>query len=143
MEPGVLPGRASYWRYGSPGGWHNGDALGIYLAGEGKVIPLTPPPDFNLEDERRTLDRLGRLDCGRTCFSHFGCGGACDGLARESLHNLELMVEKVREGLHKGEDPKHIAGELVRIMDVNSRYGKFMFGGMSLVNVHGIRRYLG
>jgi hypothetical protein len=53
------------------------------------------------------------------------------------------MVEMEREGLHKAEDPKHIAGELVCIMDVNSGYGKFMFGGMSLINVHGIRQYLG
>lgn len=121
----------------------SGDALGVYLAEEGKVIPVTPPPDFNLEAERRTLERLGGLDCGRTCFAHFGCGGACADLARESLHNLELMVQEVKEGLRKGEDPKRIAGELMRIMNVSSPYGMFMFGGMSLLNVHGIKRYLG
>jgi glyoxylase-like metal-dependent hydrolase (beta-lactamase superfamily II) len=118
-----------------------GDSLGIYLAAEGKVIPVTPPPDFDLEEQRRTLVRLAALDCGRTCFTHFGCGGASAGLARLSSHNLELMVEVVG-GMDSGSDPRRTAGELMRIMDVSSPYGMFMFGGMSLLNVHGISRYL-
>ncbi len=118
-----------------------GDSLGIYLAAEGKVIPVTPPPDFDLEEQRRTLERLADLDCGRTCFTHFGCGGASADLARQSSHNLELMVEAVK-GMGRDSDPKRTAGELMRIMDVSSPYGMFMFGGMSLLNVHGISRYL-
>ena len=121
----------------------SGDSLGIYLAEEGKVIPVTPLPDFDLEEQRRTLERLAGLGCGRTCFTHFGCGGDSADLARESSHNLELMVQAVKEGMRRDTDPKRIAGELMRIMDVSSSYGMFMFGGMSLLNVHGIMRYLG
>jgi glyoxylase-like metal-dependent hydrolase (beta-lactamase superfamily II) len=120
----------------------SGDSLGIYLPDEGKVIPVTPPPDFDLEEQRRTLERLADLDCVRTCFTHYGCGGDCASLARQSMRNLELMVETVREGMLRETDPKRVAGELIRIMDVSSPYGMFMFGGMSLLNVHGIMRYL-
>jgi len=120
----------------------SGDSLGIYLADEGKVIPVTPLPDFDLEEQRRTLERLAALDCVRTCFAHYGCGGDCASLARESMRNLELTVEAVREGMRSNTDPKRVAGELIRIMDVSSPYGMFMFGGMSLLNVHGIMRYL-
>ena len=121
----------------------SGDSLGIYLAEEGKVIPVTPLPDFDLEEQRRTLERLAGLDCGRTCFTHFGCGGESAALARESSHNLELMVQAVKDGMRQDKDPKRIAGDLIRLMDVSSSYGMFMFGGMSLLNVHGIMRYLG
>ena len=121
----------------------SGDSLGIYLAEEGKVIPVTPLPDFDLEEQRRSMERLAALECGRTCFAHFGCGGESAPLARDSLHNMEIMVEAVKEAIRKDIDPKKTAGELMRIMDVTSPYGMFMFGGMSLQNVQGITRYLG
>ncbi|MEW6553275.1 MAG: MBL fold metallo-hydrolase [Actinomycetota bacterium] len=120
----------------------SGDSLGLYLAPEGKVIPVTPPPDFDLEQQRHTLERLAALGCGRTCFTHFGCGGASTELARLSSHNLELMVEAV-SAMGPDGDPKRTAGRLMRIMDVSSPYGIFMFGGVSLLNVHGISRCLG
>lgn len=120
----------------------SGDALGIFLADEGKVIPVTPLPDFDLEEQRLSMERLAALGCERTCFAHFGCGGAAADLARESLRNMELMVEAVRDAARREEDPATTASELMRIMEVNSAYGMFMFGGMSLQNVHGIRRYL-
>lgn len=120
----------------------SGDSLGLFLEEEGKVIPVAPLPDFDLEHQRRSMRLLSGLDCGRTCFAHFGCGGACAGLALESLDNLETMVEVVREAARKGVDPARTAGELMRVMGVSTPYGRSMFGGMSLQSVQGITRYL-
>jgi glyoxylase-like metal-dependent hydrolase (beta-lactamase superfamily II) len=118
-----------------------GDALGMYLAEEGKVIPTTPPPDFDLEEQRQTLEALAGLDCGRTCFTHFGCAGNCSDLARASLHALEVMVETVKEGMHKDRDPQGMAEELMQIMEIESPHGTLMFSSMSLVSVNGLLRY--
>jgi glyoxylase-like metal-dependent hydrolase (beta-lactamase superfamily II) len=120
----------------------SGDALGIWLEEEAKVIPVTPLPDFHLEQQRESMRLLEGLDCGRTCFAHFGCGGPCAGLALQSLDNLEKMVVAVREGVREGADPGQTAGELMRLMGVSTPYGMSMFGGMSLQNVQGITRYL-
>lgn len=119
----------------------SGDALGMYLAEEGKVIPTTPPPDFDLEEQRQTLEALAGLDCARTCFTHFGCAGSCSDLARTSLHALEVMVETVKEGMHKDRDPQSMAEELMQIMEIESPYGTLMFSSMSLVSVNGLLRY--
>lgn len=119
-----------------------GDSMGIYLADEGKVIPVTPLPDFDLVEQRRSMERLAALECGRTCFAHFGCGGESAPLARQSLCNLEVMVEAVKDAMRVDVDQQETAGELMRIMDVTSPSGMFLFGGMSLQNVQGITRYL-
>lgn len=118
-----------------------GDALGMYLAEEGKVIPTTPPPDFDLEQQRRTLETLAGLECARTCFTHYGCAGNCSDLARDCLHALELMVKTVREGMRRARDPQCMAEELMRIMEVESPHGTLMFSSMSLVSVNGLLRY--
>jgi glyoxylase-like metal-dependent hydrolase (beta-lactamase superfamily II) len=121
----------------------SGDSLGMYLVQEGKVIPVTPPPDFDLEEQRRTLEALAVLDCNRTCFTHFGCAGNCSDLARASLHALEVMAETVREGMHRGRDPHSMAEELMQIMEIESPHGTLMFNTMSLVSVNGLLRYFG
>jgi glyoxylase-like metal-dependent hydrolase (beta-lactamase superfamily II) len=120
----------------------SGDALGVYIAEEGVIAPVTPPPDFDLEKQRRTLETLSALGCNRTCFTHFGCAGPCSDLAARSRRALEMMVERVRRGMVRRENPAFLAEELVRIMEITSDYGRFMFGGMSLLNVNGIMRYL-
>ena len=97
----------------------SGDALGIWLEEEAKVVPVTPLPDFHLERQRESMRLLEGLDCGRTCFAHFGCAGRCAGLARESLDNLEKMVAAVREAVREGADAGQTAGELVRLMGVS------------------------
>lgn len=119
-----------------------GDSIGIYLAEEAKVIPVTPLPDFDLKEQRRSMERLAALGCSRTCFAHFGCGGECAPLARESLLNMEIMVEAVKEAIRMDVNQMKTAEELMRIMGVTSSYGMLMFGGMSLQNVQGITRYL-
>ncbi len=85
---------------------------------------------------------MAGLSCSRTCFAHFGCAGACADLALQSLNNLELMVETVREALSREDDPRQTAAELIRILGLRSDHGRSMFGGMSLQSVHGITRYL-
>ena len=120
----------------------SGDSLGLWLAEEKTVVPITPLPDFDLEEQRRSLRRLEELDSSRTCFAHFGCAGGSAAVAREHSANLDLMVGAVEQARQEGRKPSDTAAELMRLMGVSSPYGEFMFGGMSLQCVHGINRYL-
>ncbi len=119
-----------------------GDSLGIFLADEGKVLPVTPPPDFDLVEQRATLEKLAATGFRRACFSHFGWTAHGTELVSMSLRALERMVEEVRRGMAKEMDPREIAEGIMRLLGVHTPYGEFMFRDMSLVSVKGIMRYL-
>jgi glyoxylase-like metal-dependent hydrolase (beta-lactamase superfamily II) len=71
------------------------DAVGAYY--EGRVMPTTPPPSFDLEDCLETVRRMQDREPARILFSHFGPGGD----AAEDLERAETIlpewVEVVRE----------------------------------------------
>jgi glyoxylase-like metal-dependent hydrolase (beta-lactamase superfamily II) len=119
-----------------------GDSLGLFLADEGKVLPVTPPPDFDLEEQRATLERLAATGFRRACFSHFGWATRGSELVGLSLRSLERMVEEVKRGIARGVPEEEIAEDIMRLLEVDTPYGEFMFRGMSLVSVRGITRYL-
>ncbi|MEJ5185900.1 MAG: MBL fold metallo-hydrolase [Candidatus Geothermincolales bacterium] len=119
-----------------------GDSLGMFLADEGKVLPVTPPPDFDLEEQRSTLEKLAALGFRRACFSHFGWTVHGPDLVARCRRALERMVDEVRRGLARQLSDEEIAEGIMRLLEVDTPYGEFMFRGMSLVSVKGIMRYL-
>jgi len=48
--------------------------LGIYVKTDNSVLmwPTTPPPSFDYELARRTIDRIKKLKLDCICFPHFG-----------------------------------------------------------------------
>lgn len=54
------------------GALFTGDAAGLFVQSTGDVRPTTPPPEFDLEQNLRDLDRLEALDPEALLFSHFG-----------------------------------------------------------------------
>ena len=51
-----------------------GDAVGHYIAGTGIMVPITPPPSFDMELYIQTLNRLINMNATKIYFSHFGTG---------------------------------------------------------------------
>lgn len=49
-----------------------GDAAGIYYPKLGKLLPSTPPPNFNLEEEISTLEKLKKLPAETIAYTHVG-----------------------------------------------------------------------
>jgi glyoxylase-like metal-dependent hydrolase (beta-lactamase superfamily II) len=66
-----------------------GDAAGVRVVPGRHVIPVSPPPDFDLEAWERTLDEIERRAPKRLALIHFG-------VAEDVGYHLELM----REMLH-------------------------------------------
>ena len=71
------------------------DAVGAYY--EDRVMPTTPPPSFDLEDNLETVARMQELDPERILFSHFGPGGDARADLNRAEEVLPEWVEAVRE----------------------------------------------
>ncbi len=55
------------------GGLFSGDAIGVSVAQNRVLLPVTPPPSFDLSLYLATLKRLATMDISRIYYSHFGC----------------------------------------------------------------------
>ena len=49
-----------------------GDALGVRLAEVGIMRPATPPPEFNLEDAKASINKLASIGATSLWLTHFG-----------------------------------------------------------------------
>lgn len=67
-----------------------GDSVGMHVAGDDEVLlPVTPPPDFDLELYINTLERLTELNSTAIYFGHFG-------VSNKVRENLQLAIDKVK-----------------------------------------------
>jgi glyoxylase-like metal-dependent hydrolase (beta-lactamase superfamily II) len=71
------------------GGVFVGDAVGHHVAGTDIMVPITPPPSFDLELYIETLKRLMKLNATRIYFAHFG-------VSTRVQEKLELAVNKLK-----------------------------------------------
>jgi len=82
-----------------------GDALGVRLQDVGIVRPATPPPEFNLDDAIKSIERIRELGATSLHLTHYGRSDSgeqpmssdevCDG-AIESLRKWEGLVREAR-----------------------------------------------
>ncbi|HZB78330.1 MAG TPA: MBL fold metallo-hydrolase [Actinomycetota bacterium] len=86
-----------------------GDALGVRLAGTGKVRPATPPPEFHLEKAIESIHRIRSLDPQVMYLTHFSrhddgppasAGQVCD----EAVAALQQWAGWVRTARAEGAD---------------------------------------
>jgi glyoxylase-like metal-dependent hydrolase (beta-lactamase superfamily II) len=132
-----------------------GDALGVRLQDVGIVRPATPPPEFNLEDAVKSIERIRELDATSLMLTHYGAsnGGerpmisdeACDAAieslrrwesfvrdARRQSDDLEVITEFVRNAARAGAETQ-VSEEGVQRMEQTTSYE---------MNVSGYMRYL-
>jgi glyoxylase-like metal-dependent hydrolase (beta-lactamase superfamily II) len=71
------------------------DAAGMYY--DGRVLPTTPPPSFDLEANLETVERLRALDPVVNCYGHFGPGehGAADDELARYAEVLPEYVDRI------------------------------------------------
>ncbi len=80
-----------------------GDAAGVRIVPAQHVLPVSPPPDFDLEAWERTLDEIERREPARLALIHFGVAEDVEahlGLMREML---ATWAETVRDGASEQE----------------------------------------
>ncbi len=117
------------------------DAAGLYVQSTGAVRPTTPPPDFDLDQNLRDLERLRSLEPAVLLYSHFG-PVADPAVLTEYEHVLSEWVETVRR-VH--EDSPDEATTIEHILERESTvavWGKEHSLAETAMNVRGVLGYL-
>jgi glyoxylase-like metal-dependent hydrolase (beta-lactamase superfamily II) len=71
------------------GGIFVGDAVGHCVEGTDVMVPITPPPSFDLELYVNTLNRIKKLNASRIYFSHFGPSDLVQEKLDAAVHKLQ------------------------------------------------------
>lgn len=127
-----------------------GDAAGIQLPGSDWIDLPAPPPEFDLEEWQRTLQRIRDLRPRALYRTHFGPGGDID----EELSRFGLVLEEVtrwvREMRSDGLDRAAMIDGFtarIRAMAAEAKLDPELLHAYEVVNprsmsVDGIERYL-
>ncbi|MFN3337650.1 MAG: MBL fold metallo-hydrolase, partial [Thermomicrobium sp.] len=98
-----------------------GDVAGIRIGGQPFVFPPTPPPDLDLGQWRRSIERLRALRPARLYLGHFGTVQDWDWHFDDLLARLFLWAGWIGAQLELGADPAAIAERLKILTDEELR----------------------
>ncbi len=109
--PGHAKHHVAYYEAGTGTAWV-GDVGGIRIR-SGPVIPVTPPPDIDVEAWNRSMDRVLAWRPERIVPTHFGPSGDPGAHFGELRDRLAAWSDKVRRslGTGSGEGPSESDGE--------------------------------
>lgn len=82
-----------------------GDVGGVRLPGTSQVRPPTPPPDIDVEEWHRSVDRLRALAPTYLDLTHFGRFADPGAHFDDLLHRLDALVKWTAERLARGDAP--------------------------------------
>ena len=78
-----------------------GDAVAHHVAGTDILVPVTPPPSFDLELYIDSLNKLMKLNASRLYFAHFGVSDQVEEKIKLAISELrtreEIIAEAARE----------------------------------------------
>lgn len=128
-----------------------GDAAGIRLPGSPWIDVPAPPPEFDLQAWKGTIDKIRKLNCSTLYPTHYGATTDVD----TQLDGLEVAlveaVDFVRSMMERGLDREQmVAGYGARLQDRFAGLSlspelmqAFEFSNPMAMSVTGISRYLG
>jgi glyoxylase-like metal-dependent hydrolase (beta-lactamase superfamily II) len=90
-----------------------GDAAGVRIQPERRVLPPTPPPDFDLETWQQTLDEIERRAPARLALIHFGVAEDVARHLDELRERLRSWTERVGIGMSEQEFSRSVRNELI------------------------------
>ena len=125
-----------------------GDTAGVRVLPGRFILPLTPPPDIDLEAWRDSLARIRDWHADTLFITHFGPCAPVDAHLTELTHHLDLTSRLARASLARpGEDgareawfTEEIRGELRRHMSEGDAQPYEVAGRFDL-NWRGLARY--
>jgi len=128
-------------------GLFSGDAVSISVVENEVLLPVTPPPGFDLESYLDTLERLMLLKATAIYFAHFGVSNKVQEslqLAMDKLRFWDNIVSKaVKEDGFDAAAEKlktQLYNELEPVRKMESLY-KFLTGELIPLNIAGYLKY--
>jgi glyoxylase-like metal-dependent hydrolase (beta-lactamase superfamily II) len=106
------PGHASHHvcYFDTDGTLYAGDATGVRIQPSSFVLPPTPPPEFDLEQWKASLDEIERREPKRLALIHFGVADDVERHLAELRERLAAWSNRVRDGVSE-EEFEAAAGE--------------------------------
>ena len=89
-----------------------GDVAGVRLPGQSYVKPPTPPPEFDIEAWKRSIEDIRKLAPKSLCPTHFGCYEDVERHLGELEQRLEDWLLLVEARMDEGRSQEDIAEEL-------------------------------
>lgn len=128
-----------------------GDAVGLFTGDDGAtLLPVTPPPGFDLEQYISTLHKLIALDASQLYFAHFGASKRVRETLERAINILKAWESTVTETMEKEgleaarrKLTARCAAELDPLKTTDSYRGlhEYLMGGTVPVNVEGFLQY--
>ncbi|MCX2726300.1 MBL fold metallo-hydrolase [Thermomicrobium sp. 4228-Ro] len=129
----ATPGHASHhhaYLDTASGSLFAGDVAGIRIGGQRFVFPPTPPPDIDLGQWRRSIERLRQLRPTRLYLGHFGAVDDPEWHFDDLLARLFLWGGWISAQLELGQEPEAIAERLRELTE--AELGQLAGGAASL-----------
>ena len=127
-------------------GLFSGDAIGISVAENKVLLPLTPPPSFDLALYLDTLERLMVLQVKIIYFAHFGASNKARGNLQQARDRLQVWAEIGAKAAETGFDSAvkklktQMYTELEPVRKMESLY-KYLTEELVPMNVAGYLKY--
>jgi glyoxylase-like metal-dependent hydrolase (beta-lactamase superfamily II) len=120
---------------GADGTLYAGDAAGVRIMPQRPILPVSPPPDIDIEAWNRTIDEIERRRPERLALIHFGVVDAPGEHLPRLRAELDRWAELVRTGMTEQEFTEQARAELGELADLYERAGPLW------QSWQGLRRY--
>jgi glyoxylase-like metal-dependent hydrolase (beta-lactamase superfamily II) len=118
------PGHASHHvcYVDADGTLYAGDAAGVRIQPSGHVLPVSPPPDIDVDGWKRTLDEIERRAPERLALIHFGLFDDVEYHLGQVRQQLDTWVERISSGASEDEFVEAARRDLVDSSDRDAPY---------------------
>ena len=80
-------------------GLFTGDVIGIYIAENEILLPVTPPPGFDSKLYVDSLEKLMELNIARLYWAHFGVTSEVQEILKLAVHKIKVWDEMVIQAM--------------------------------------------
>jgi glyoxylase-like metal-dependent hydrolase (beta-lactamase superfamily II) len=120
------------------------DEAGMWM--DGTLYHTSPPPNFDLDTNLESLDRMARYDATSIVYTHFGARGDGEDDVREAFEEyrgvLTGWVERVEKAHERLGDEQDVVEELVADADFPDDWGETAVYETVRMDVRGAMMYL-
>jgi glyoxylase-like metal-dependent hydrolase (beta-lactamase superfamily II) len=122
LEAWPTPGHASHHvsYLGRDGTCFAGDAAGVRILPSSLIVPVSPPPDIDVEAWERTIDAIEARRPARLCLPHFGVVDGPEEHLAGMRARLRSWAERVRTGASEEEFVRAAEADLAAGVDAET-----------------------